>query len=97
MTDQENLTELRTIQDWVIKPQLRSVPGVAEVNSWGGLEKQYQVDVDPARLIKYSLTLSATHRGTQEKQSQRGRRISGARRRESACCKAWASSPARTR
>ena len=58
MTDEENLTELRTIQDWIIKPQLRSVPGVAEVNSWGGLEKQYHVDVDPARLIKYSLTLS---------------------------------------
>ncbi len=57
MTDRENLTELRTIQDWIIKPQLRSVPGVAEVNSWGGLEKQYHVEVDPARLIKYSLTL----------------------------------------
>ncbi len=57
MTDLENLTELRTIQDWIIKPQLRGVPGVAEVNSWGGLEKQYHVDVDPARLIKHSLTL----------------------------------------
>ena len=57
MTDEENLIELRLIQDWIIKPQLRSVPGVAEVNSWGGLEKQYHVDVDPARLIKYSLTL----------------------------------------
>jgi cobalt-zinc-cadmium resistance protein CzcA len=52
-----NLSELRTIQDWVIKPQLRSVPGVAEVNSWGGLERQYQVVVDPDRLIKHDLTL----------------------------------------
>ncbi|MCA9070895.1 MAG: efflux RND transporter permease subunit, partial [Planctomycetaceae bacterium] len=50
------LTELRTIHDWVVKPQLRSVPGVAEVNSWGGYEKQYQVRLDPDRLIKYGLT-----------------------------------------
>jgi cobalt-zinc-cadmium resistance protein CzcA len=52
MSEEENLTELRTIQDWVVKPQLRSVPGVAEVNSWGGLEKQFQVEVDPLRLVK---------------------------------------------
>lgn len=51
-----DLTELRTIQDWVIKPALRTVPGVAEVNSWGGYEKQYQVRVDPDRLIKYGLS-----------------------------------------
>ncbi len=50
------LTELRTLHDWVVKPQLRSVPGVAEVNSWGGYEKQYQVRLDPDRLIKYGLT-----------------------------------------
>jgi len=52
-----SLSELRTIQDWIIKPQLRSVLGVAEVNSWGGRERQYQVVVDPARLLKYDLTL----------------------------------------
>ena len=52
----ELLTELRTIHDWVVKPQLRSVPGVAEVNSWGGYEKQYQVRIDPDRLIKHELT-----------------------------------------
>ncbi|MBI4582102.1 MAG: efflux RND transporter permease subunit [Planctomycetes bacterium] len=51
-----DLTELRTLQDWVIKPALRTVPGVAEVNSWGGCEKQYQVRVDPDRLIKYGLS-----------------------------------------
>ena len=50
------LTELRTLHDWVVKPQLRSVPGVAEVNSWGGYEKQYQVRLDPDQLIKHSLT-----------------------------------------
>lgn len=50
------LTELRTTHDWVVKPQLRSVPGVAEVNSWGGYEKQYQVRVDPNRLVKHGMT-----------------------------------------
>ena len=52
-----SLSELRTIQDWIIKPQLRSVPGVAEVNSWGGHERHYQVVVDPAKLMKHDLTL----------------------------------------
>ncbi|MHC4477464.1 MAG: efflux RND transporter permease subunit [Planctomycetota bacterium] len=52
-----SLSELRTIQDWIIKPQLRNVSGVAEVNSWGGRERQYQVVVDPTRLLKYDLTL----------------------------------------
>lgn len=50
------LTELRTLHDWVVKPQLRTVEGVAEVNTWGGYEKQYQVCVDPSRLVKHGLT-----------------------------------------
>ncbi len=52
-----SLTELREIQDWVIKPELRKVPGVAEVNSWGGFEKQFHVVAEPERLVKYGLTL----------------------------------------
>lgn len=52
----EKLTELRTIHDWVIKPQLRTVSGTAEVNSWGGYEKQFQVRIDPDRVIKHGLT-----------------------------------------
>ncbi len=52
----QDLTRVRTVQDWIIKPALATVPGVAEINSWGGFEKQYQVRVDPARLIKYGLT-----------------------------------------
>ena len=52
----KKLTELRTVHDWVIKPKLRMVKGVAEVNSWGGYEKQYQVRIDPDRLIKHGLT-----------------------------------------
>jgi cobalt-zinc-cadmium resistance protein CzcA len=52
-----DLTELRTIQDWIVKPMLRTVPGVAEGNSWGGFEKQYQVLVRPEALVKYGVTL----------------------------------------
>lgn len=55
-SNSRSLTELRTIQDWTIKPVLRAVPGVAEINSWGGYEKQYQVRIDPNRLIKYGLS-----------------------------------------
>ena len=51
------LAELRTVHDWVIRPQLRSVAGVAEVNTWGGDERQVQVVVDPARLQARGLTL----------------------------------------
>lgn len=54
---QRDLTELRTLHDWVIKPALLTVPGVAEVNSWGGYEKQYQVVVDPEALVKFGLSL----------------------------------------
>ncbi|MBI5395758.1 MAG: efflux RND transporter permease subunit, partial [Verrucomicrobia bacterium] len=50
------LTELRELHDWVVKPELRKVRGVAEVNSWGGFEKQYHVVVEPERLIKHGLT-----------------------------------------
>ncbi len=54
-----DLTDSRVIHDWVVKPLLLSVPGVAEVNSWGGFEKQFQVVVDPARLVKHGLSIGA--------------------------------------
>jgi cobalt-zinc-cadmium resistance protein CzcA len=47
--------DLRTLQDWTARPILRTVPGVDDVTSWGGEEKQYQVLVDPLKLIKYEL------------------------------------------
>ncbi len=50
-------TALRTIQDWSVRRQLLGVPGVTEVNSFGGLEKQYQVRLDPNQLQAYGLTL----------------------------------------
>ncbi len=49
--------ERRTLLDWVIKPQLRTVPGLSEVNPYGGLVKQYQVLVDPQKLIAYRITI----------------------------------------
>lgn len=54
----EELMERRTTQDWVVRPMLRSIQGVAGINSLGGYEKQYQVLVDPERLRYYDLTLS---------------------------------------
>lgn len=53
-----SLADLRTIQDWYLKYQLSSVPGVAEVASIGGFVKQYQVTVDPAKLLAYKIPLS---------------------------------------
>ncbi|NCE91073.1 CusA/CzcA family heavy metal efflux RND transporter [Pseudomonas sp. L13] len=51
-------TDLRVIQDWIIKPQLRNVPGVAEINTIGGFAKEYQIAPDPKRLAAYNLTLN---------------------------------------
>ena len=53
----EELTKRRTAQDWVVRPLLRSIPGVAEINSQGGYVKQYQVLVNPDKLRYYQLTV----------------------------------------
>jgi cobalt-zinc-cadmium resistance protein CzcA len=54
----DELVERRVIQDWVARPLLRSIPGVAEINSTGGYVKQYQVLVDPFRMRYYGVTIS---------------------------------------
>ncbi|MDP2653155.1 MAG: CusA/CzcA family heavy metal efflux RND transporter [Candidatus Omnitrophota bacterium] len=51
-----SITDLRTIQDWIVKPQLRNVPGVTEVNTIGGYEKQIHVTPYPEKLVAYGLT-----------------------------------------
>ncbi|RLB62055.1 MAG: CusA/CzcA family heavy metal efflux RND transporter, partial [Deltaproteobacteria bacterium] len=56
-SDSHSLTELRTMQDWMVAPRLRMVSGVNEVNSFGGLVRQIHVLVDPNKLLKYRLTL----------------------------------------
>lgn len=57
-TGKYSLEELRSIQDWLIKFQLQTVPGVTEVLGIGGWEKQFQVDIDPAQLLRYDITIN---------------------------------------
>ena len=56
--DQYSITDLRTIQDWVVKRQLSGIPGVVEVNTWGGFLKQYEVAVDPQRLRSMDISIT---------------------------------------
>src|SRR5260370_30962208 len=49
--------QLKDLQEWQIKRQLRTIPGVSEINNWGGELKQYQITVDPELLSQYGLTL----------------------------------------
>jgi copper/silver efflux system protein len=53
-----NLAQLRGLQDWTVRPALTAVPGVAEVSSLGGFEKQYQVEVDPAKLLGFNIPIT---------------------------------------
>jgi cobalt-zinc-cadmium resistance protein CzcA len=56
-SDALSLMELKNTQEYTIKPLLRTIPGVADVNSWGGLVQQFHVDADPSKLAGYGLTL----------------------------------------
>ncbi len=58
---QEELTQRRIVQDWVLRPLLRSIPGVAEINSQGGYVKEYHVLVNPERLRHYKITLAEVY------------------------------------
>ncbi|HEX3447174.1 MAG TPA: CusA/CzcA family heavy metal efflux RND transporter, partial [Isosphaeraceae bacterium] len=71
-SDTHDLTELRTLHDWVVRPRLRRVPGVAEVNTLGGLAKQYEAQVDPAKLAKYGLTFDEVTRALRENNANVG-------------------------
>ncbi|HZT33248.1 MAG TPA: CusA/CzcA family heavy metal efflux RND transporter [Bryobacteraceae bacterium] len=55
--DQYSAMQLKTLQEWQVKNQLRTVPGVNEINTWGGETKQYQIEVEPTRLQGYGLSL----------------------------------------
>jgi cobalt-zinc-cadmium resistance protein CzcA len=55
--DSKSAIDLRTVQDWIVAPLLKPIPGVNEVNSFGGEVKQYQVLVSPEKLLKYDLTV----------------------------------------
>jgi cobalt-zinc-cadmium resistance protein CzcA len=63
---------LRTVQDWIIRPQMKSVPGVAGADAIGGYVKQYQVQPDPARLIAYGLSFSEIVKAIEANNASRG-------------------------
>ena len=60
-SDSVSLMELKRLQDYVIRPRLRTLPGVSEVNSWGGLTERVEVIVDPVRLAARRLTVQDVH------------------------------------
>jgi len=66
------LTRLRTIQDWMVTPLLKSVSGVTEINSFGGYLQQYQVLVDPDKLLKYDLSVDAVANAVRNNNSNVG-------------------------
>src|SRR5262245_46921791 len=71
-SDQMKLRDLRTLQDWFVRYQLNSVPGVAEVASVGGYVQQYQIDVDPNKLRAYSIPLSTIVQAVQRSNNNVG-------------------------
>ena len=70
-----NLAQLRTIQDFVVRPALTSVPGVAEIASLGGFEKEYQVEVDPAKLLAFGIPLEKVAQAVQSSNQDVGGRV----------------------
>jgi len=71
----QHLADLRTLQEWVITPLLKSVPGVNEINSFGGYFKQFQIIVKPERLLAYNLTLEEVFRAIEENNQNVGGNI----------------------
>lgn len=65
-------TELRSIQDWIVKRQLSMIPGVVEINSFGGFLKQYEVAIDPEKLNAYNLTLPEVFTALEENNENTG-------------------------
>src|SRR3954471_2596237 len=73
--DGKDLGELRSIQDWYVRYQLASVPGVAEVASVGGAPREYQVDVDPNKLRAYGIGLGEVYSAVSRSNSAVGGRV----------------------
>src|SRR5207247_6964431 len=74
-TSLTDLRDMRTLQDWVVRPFLKGTPGVADINSHGGFVKQYQVLVHPDRLRKYDLTLREVFESVARNNSNAGGNI----------------------
>ena len=71
-SDSLSLAELKALHDYTIRPRLRTVPGVSEVNSWGGYIDQLQIEADPVRLASYGLTLDDVHDALQRNNASFG-------------------------
>ncbi|MDO6708951.1 efflux RND transporter permease subunit [Photobacterium sp. 1_MG-2023] len=71
-TGQHDLAELRSLQDWFLKYELQTVSGVSEVATVGGMVKQYQVQIDPAKLRAYDLTLQQVNQAIQKGNQETG-------------------------
>ncbi len=74
-TGRHNLVELRSLQDWFLRYQLESVPGVAEVTTIGGFVRQYQVNLDPNKLRAYNIPLSTVIERVRESSNEVGGRL----------------------
>ncbi len=74
-SDRHNLAELRSIQDWYLRYELTSVQGVAEVAAVGGFVKQYQVEVDPNKLLIYNIPLNQVKMAIQRSNNDVGGRL----------------------
>lgn len=70
--NQYTTTELRTIQDWIVKRQLSGIPGVVEVNTWGGYLKQYEVSGNPQKLISMNITMAEVYDALEKNNSVAG-------------------------
>jgi len=70
--DKYDITDLRTIQDWVVKRQLSGIEGVVEVNTWGGFLKQYEVAINPERLKGMQIDLATVYQALEQNNSIAG-------------------------
>ncbi|TYB78958.1 CusA/CzcA family heavy metal efflux RND transporter [Bizionia myxarmorum] len=70
--DQYTITDLRTIQDWIVKRQLSGIPGVVEVNTWGGYLKQYEVAINPQKLSAMQISISSIYEALEKNNSVAG-------------------------
>ncbi|KAA0178955.1 CusA/CzcA family heavy metal efflux RND transporter [Cupriavidus cauae] len=69
---QEELSERRIVQDWVVRPLLRSIPGVAEINSQGGYVKQYQALINPDRMRHYGISVQQVYQALAQNNANSG-------------------------
>lgn len=70
--DRYDAMELRSIQDWIVRKQLSGIPGVVEINSWGGFLKQYEVAINPEKLRSMNITLTEVYKALESNNENTG-------------------------